>query len=412
MKRFRFSTLALLIASAALALAPVAGATVGYTPVTGGTPGLGPGVAPPSIVPGKEYSHNFDESTLGGGGVFDPEQIIAWDGIGGAADGLDFTGTRPSFTPDSEIDALANHGDHLYGRILSDEAHLVFSIDDMFTGYSFGAPFAGFVPSAGPVMLANGNLIGGAGELSVELGVMGVSAGNPLDTQMLWAPQPAINAMPFPIDVDGVELWGPEPGFAADTDKYSLDTDILSFSPAGGGGPIPGDAVSVWNGSGSPYIAHSTIAIAVSTLLGPDSAGGIPFQQINLDALMVQDTVGSSDEFERDPTGGPGTDSIIFSIEQIIDPGDPDGYYATGSELFVLDASGSITFLAHGGHLWDHAYSLAVFEIFLTDDNNYAVIDINAIEAVSEGVVPEPSGLALLSLGMGLMGWRRRRSSV
>lgn len=408
MKRIRFATSSLLGAAFAIALAPTAGATVAYTPVTGGTPGLGPGVAPPSIVPGKEYSHDLDESTAGVGGVFDPQQIIAWDGIGGAADGLDFTGTRPSYTPEDQMDAIANHGDHLYGRLLADEAHLVFSVDDMFTGYSVGTPFAGFVPSAGPVFLANGNTIGGAGELSYELGIAGVSAGNPADFQALWAPQPTINAMPVPIDVDGVELWGPEPAFSADTDKYSLDVDLLSFGSA-----IAGDAVSVWNGSGSPYIAHSTIVTAVVTLLGPDSAGGEPFQQINLDALMVQDVIGSPDEFEFDPAGGLGGDSIIFSIEQIIDPGDPDGYYATGSELFVLDASGSVTFLAHGGHLWDHAYSLATFSVFPgagPDDPNYGVIDINAIEAISEGVVPEPSGMALMLVGAGLVGGRRRRS--
>jgi hypothetical protein len=388
-------------------------ATVPYTPVTGGTPGLGPGVAPPSLVPGKEFSHDLDLTTLGGGGILDPEQIVAWDGIGGTADGLDFTGTRPSFTPDSQIDAMANHIDHLYTRILTDEAHLVFSIDDMFTGYSFGAPFPGILPPAGPVVLANGSVIGGPGELSVELGVMGVSAGNPLDTQLLWAAQPMINTMPLPVDVDGVELWGPEPAFSADTDKYSLDTDFLSFSaPGGPPGPIPGDAVSVWNGSGSPYIAHSTIVTAVAALLGPDSAGGVPVDRVNLDALMVQDTLGSPDEFEFDPAGGLAADSIIFSIEQIPDPGDPDGYYATGSELIVLDASGAAFFLTHGGHVWDHAYSLAVFSILPgvgPDDPNYGVVDINAIEAISEAVVPEPTSLALMVMGVGLLRVRRRR---
>lgn len=413
MKRLRFRSSVLVGASCTLALTPLCWATVPYTPVTGGTPGLGPGIAPPSIVPGKEFSHDLDLTTLGGGGILDPEQIVAWDGIGGAADGLDFTGTRPLYPPDSQIDAMANHLDHLYPRILADEAHLVFSVDDMFTGYSFGSPFAGFLPPAGPIILANGSIIGGPGELSVELGVMGVSTGNPLDTQLLWAAQPMINAMPLPIDVDGVELWGPEPGLFGDTDKYSLDTDILSFSvPGGPSGPIPGDAVSVWNGSGSPYIAHSAIVTAVATLLGPDSGGAVPVELVNLDALMVQDTVGSPDEFEFDPAGGLDADSIIFSIEQIPDFGDADGYYATGSELFVLDASGSVFFLSHGGHLWDHAYSLAAFSIFPglgPGDPNYAVIDINAIEAISEGVVPEPSVMAMLLVGMGLLGTRRRR---
>lgn len=402
MKSLRIKTTAMLGASCALA--PIAWATVPYTPVAPGTPGLGPGVAPPSVIPGKEYSTDFDDNTTGAGGIADPEQVIAWDGIGGAADGLDFTFTRPLFTPESQIDAIANHGDHLYGHLLSDEAHLVFSVDNVYTGYSFGMSFVGILPSAGPVFLGNGNTIGGAGELSYELGVAGVSVGNAPDFQALWAAQPMINAMPVPGDVDGVELWGPEPGFTADTDKYSLDTDFLSFGTA-----IVGDAVSVWNGSGTPYIPHSMIVGAVTMLLGPD----VDPVRINLDALMVHDVVGEIDTFDFDPAGGLDGDSIIFSIEQIADPGDPDGYYATGSELFVLDASGTVTFLAHGGHLWDHAYSLVAFSAFPgmgPNDQNYAVIDINAIEAISEGVVPEPTGLALLLVGFGLMGVRRRRA--
>ena len=39
-----------------------------------------------------------------------------------------------------------------------------------------------------------------------------------------------------------------------------------------------------------------------------------------------------------DPTGGGQGDQIIFSIRQMIDLTDPSGYYATGSELFVLAA--------------------------------------------------------------------------
>ena len=49
---------------------------------------------------------------------------------------------------------------------------------------------------------------------------------------------------------------------------------------------------------------------------------------------MVRDVVGETDDFGRDPTGGGDHDAIIFSIEQLANPADPDGYYATGSELF------------------------------------------------------------------------------
>jgi hypothetical protein len=135
---------------------------------------------------------------------------------------------------------------------------------------------------------------------------------------------------------------------------------------------------------------------------------------INLDALMVRDIIDDGegpDTFDRDPDGQIG-DRIIFSISQIPNPQDPDGYYATGSELFVLDASqpNLPTFLFHGGHLWDHNYALSNLKIAPNlIDNGYAVIDINAIEAISEGVVPEPATWLLLPLaGIAAIGLRRR----
>ncbi len=74
-----------------------------------------------------------------------------------------------------------------------------------------------------------------------------------------------------------------------------------------------------------------------------------------MDAMMVNDNA-VEDPFEPATIVSPG-DTVLFSIRQIPDPGDPDGYYATGSELFVLGGVGGPAFLMHGGHLWDHAYS-------------------------------------------------------
>ncbi|MBN1854489.1 MAG: PEP-CTERM sorting domain-containing protein [Pirellulales bacterium] len=369
-------------------------ATIPYGALAPGIPGFGPGVAPVGIVPGKEYSHDVDLSSAGLGGIPDPEQIVAWDGSGGTADGLDFSGTRFAFDIESQIDATANHGDHLFSQLLTDDAHLIFSVDDSYTGFVGGAVVMGTAPSAGPITLANGNVIGGAGELSLEWAVFG--GANPANTQMSWAKQPELNGDPLPKDIDGVELWGPEPGFVADVDKYSLDVDMLSFNTA-----LAGDAVSVWNGTGSPYIALSTIYGAVSKLLD------IPIDNVNLDALMVRDTSGSPEEFERDPLGGGNHDTIVFSIRQI--PNTAGGYLATGSELFVLDAAGNVSFLRHGGHLWDKAFALANFNVAQNPDD-LEVLDINAIEAISESVVPEPTSMLLLaSCLLGLVGYRWRR---
>jgi hypothetical protein len=404
-----YLTLALMIA---LGTGSPVAATVPYGSLSGGTPGgLGPLLAKPSVIPGKEYSHDVDEETLAPGGIADPEQVIAWDGSGGTDDGVDFSGSRGAlYAPDDEVDAIANHGDHLFRQLqgsegVKDSAHLIFSHDDMISIYTsplgggvFPTPF--LVPSAGPVAISNGNIIGGAGELSYETAF----AFTPPSTQGVWATQPAINAMPVPGDVDGVEVWGPEPAFLADADKYSLNVDFFS-------------GTSVWNATGTPYISHATIVAAVTSLLGPVS-GVLPFptfidgnDAINLDALMVQDIIpgDAHDTFDRDPTGAPG-DRIIFSIRQIVDPSDPSGYYATGSELFVLDASTGASFLVHGGHVWDKAYALSDLALPAALVNGLAVIDINAIEAISEQVVPEPtSAMLLLVAGMGLALTARRR---
>jgi hypothetical protein len=393
-----------------LVVPSVASATIPYGPLSGGIPGsLGPGLASPSAVPGKEYSHDVDFTTTGGGGIADPQQVIAWDGSGGTADGLDFTGTRPLYTPEDQVDALANHGDHLFSELIgpADRAHLVFSHDDLISVYPGAGGFVPFVvPSAGPVALSGGSVIGGAGELSYEL----ASAFAPPSTHGVWAPQPAINGMPLPRDVDAVELWGPEPALSADSNKYSLEVDGFS-------------GTSVWDlTTGSTYIPHGTIVSAVGALLGPVS-GVLPYPDffdgdaaVNLDALMVRDIIGSDSTFDRDPAGGPG-DQIIFSIRQIVDPMDPDGYYATGSELFVLDATtGTLgtTYLFHGGHLWDHAYALLSLAIPPALINGgRAVIDINAIEAVPATVIPEPSSVVLLAMvGVGAATFARRRGAV
>ena len=401
-----------------------AGATIPYgttgTPAPG-VPGFGKSVTPPTMVPGKEYSHDMDYEITAVGTAADPEQIVNWDGFGGVANGIDYSMTRLSWTVDQDIDAIANRRDYAFQQLKADEAHLLFSLDDAFVGYTFGSPFAGTIPPGTPpgVVLGNGNLVGGSGEVNYELATAGAAAGNPFDMQGLWAAQADVNGMPLPGDVDGLEVWGPEPtpgGMSlGDADKYSLDVDILNF-----GATVGGDAVSVWNGSGTPYVMHSAVTAAVTSLLGPlpshlDAA-------INLDALMVYDVIsqGGEDVFDFVPDRGgvgsgeafPMADEIIFSIRQIPDPLDTDGYYATGSELFVMSADPltPAVYLAHGGHLWDHAYTLAAFEVFKQDPNNYAVLDINAIEAVGQDVVPEPASAVMLLLGAGAMMTRRRRS--
>jgi hypothetical protein len=407
-----------LVGTVAALIATPASATVPYTPIAlppGAMPGIGPGLISPKETFGKEYSHDTDQTTLFGGGISDPEQVIAWDGIGGTADGLDYSGTRLTFDTESQVDATANHADALFRQVREDRAHLIFSHDDMVSVY-FGAPpgpgggsFSPVkLPSAGPVTVSGGNSIGGAGEISYE--VAGLFA--PPSTQGVWATQSEVNGMPRPADVDGVEVWGPEPGTTGDADKYSLQVDFMS------GGFAGAPATSVWNLAGTPYIPHATIVAAVTSLLGPVPGGAVlPFptfidgdDAINLDALMVYDAIGEIDSFDRTPDGSPG-DQIIFSIQQIPNSSDPDGYYATGSELFVLDASlgpGGVKYLEHGGHAWDQGYALSSLAISPNlIDNGYGVIDINAIEAIGALIIPEPASLTLLAAGLGAMAMLR-----
>lgn len=392
------------MALGATGLTGVAPATIPYTPVTTGAFGFGPGVVPVERVFGKEYSHDFDHDTTGAGGGADPQQIVAWDGLGGTTDGIDYSLTRPDWRPDQQIDAIANHNDAMFRQLLNNESHLIFTHDDEIAhlGRSpTGAPVLGLgaVPSAGPVLLANGNTIGGAGEVSIEESL----AFSAPETQGLWASQSQVNGMPLPRDIDGLEVWGPEPAKDADADKYSLDLDFAS-------------GVSVWNGSGSAYIDHGTIVSAVESLLGAIPGPAIlPFDNqestnaINVDALMVWDRFGDSDTFDRDPTGDTnGMDQILFSIRQIVDLADPTGYYATGSELFLLDASGVASFFDHGGHVWDKSYALSSLSLPTFAANNIrAVIDINGIESVAS--VPEPAGVAMLGAVMAAIVAMRRR---
>jgi len=344
-------------------------------------PAPGPGIPKPVSVPGKEFSHFADRDMFG---AADFEQVIGWDGNpanpgGGAGvmDGFDYSGSRPGFgggrDQDREIDALANSLDALFRSVRADTSALLFSVDSRTS------------PAGAPIPTSGGNLIGEAGDISFER--IGAPA------QGIWALGPVdIDSMTPPRDVDGLEVWGGEPdpnlgGF--DANRYSHDLDAVT-------------GVSVWaydfsSHASTPYVPHSDIVTAVISLLGfPE--GEIDVDDIDLDALMVQD-VGAANEFDEG-------DSIIFSINQLIDP--VIGVYATGSEIFTLDvtAAGKLAgFLKHGGHVWDPTYALSDMRVAGSD----RLLDINALEAVS---VPEPATAAMAAFSLfGLAAFRRRRQT-
>lgn len=318
-------------------------------------PGAGVGLPLPSEVPGKEFSQLPDRDATG---AADPQQIVSWDGIGGTADAANYFGSEPQVPSTFEIDAIANHNDALFDPLLADNATLIFSVGN------------GVSPTAsGEITTSGGFVIGRSGDLSYESAVTGQTG--------IWATAAEIDAMNPPVDVDGVELWGPEqPGFNAN--RYSLRGDADN-------GFVLGFGISVYcpgcGSLGNAYIVQAGVRDDVAELLGQPEDFGLESEDIDLDAMIIGDT---GDETS---IAVHGEDAYIFSIRQLAIPGKPGEFYATGSEIFVKRTDGTREFLFHGGHLWDRDWALANMKF------GQRQMDINALEAVS---VPEPATAVLV----------------
>jgi hypothetical protein len=341
------------------------------------SPAAGAMLPTPVQVRGKEFSHQLDRDASG---VLSPENNVAWDGNpanpgggAGVANGNNYFGTQFVTPTSMEVDAIAHHNDALFHPVINDQAHLVFSIGN------------GTSPTgSGTTTLGNGAVIGRAADLSYEApgtGVMGIWASAPTD----------IDSMTAMLDLDGVELWGPEPP-VFDSNRYSLSQDAGNF----------GISVYCHACTLDPYFAHAAVVETLAQLIGPLPAGVEP-DEIDLDAMMVSDPDGPDSIF------GTGDEQIMFSVRQIRDGQDPDGFYVTGSEIFVVKAPAAAggpttrSFLSHGGHLWDHDWTL---ENMVTGEGRQ--LDVNALEAVS---VPEPGGLSIVMLASWFaIGIGRRRS--
>jgi hypothetical protein len=267
-------------------------------------------------VPGKELSTHRDRDMTGGA---DPEQNIAWDGIGGTGNTFDYSGSREvnnEIDQDREVDALSNSNDALYHAVIDNMSGLLFSVDD--------DPNIYLEASAGGIgVWADQDISSPDGASSSDIDDM-----NPI------------------FDTDGLEVWGLDGPGNDDANNYSLEDGPV-------GAPDP-NGVAVWSFLGGVSTANwyaDEIAEIVSVVTGFDIGRLV---NLNLDAMMTFDS----------------TNEIMFSV-------DPIAGLLDGGEIFVGFRGGvGSHFLSHGGHLWDTAFDVSG-TFGLRSEN------INALEAIS-----------------------------
>lgn len=290
--------------------------------------------APPDPHPGKEFSHEADRDAAG---VADPEQVVLWDGAGGTADGIDYGG-------DGDVDAIANHGDALF-----------FDVSHNLTAAAFSLRTVAGTDVAGVAVWyeTTGGLIAP------------------------WAPAPMVDAMTPVINLDGLEIWGPEGPLVTDSDadRFSL------FGDPGG--------TAVFNADGTTYIPWAAL---LADLTGLDSTFANLQDFLDLDALMVMD-VGSVGVLDAG-------DEILFSLWPILVPGAAPYF---GDAVYHWVVGTGMSYLAHGGHLWTNGWTASHF------GDPYNVDGLEAL-ALPERAAPEPAALSLLGIGLAGLGWARRRS--
>lgn len=277
----------------------------------------------PFEVPGKEYITELNTTALG---VPLTGQTVGWDGLGGAFDSFVF-GTR-------ELDGIAHMADGHFEGLLADENALILSLRT--PGPASTDPMFGGLPAS--LFYQEGAVFGG------DTGV--------------WATAPMLNAAAPPIQISGIELWGP----AGDTTHWS------EFGDSGGS--------SIFTSAGT-YLTASEIEFAIGATVG-----------IDVDALMILDHFGGTDLFHVG-------DFALISIRANSE--------FDGGEIWLLErgAGGALSasFFDHGGVLWDTDNEVAaLFGL------PFGIEDIDALEVV----IPAPATPAVLAL-LGLFATRRRR---
>lgn len=414
------------------------------------------GATPAREVYGKEYSHTdwFTAATVLGldpnlvniedhdaFATPDPLQVVSWDGLpgpygplgpgsggpnSGSVDAFDFGSPTYSFEHrEGQIDALANRGDFLFRQVTDNTATLLFSVTaDL--GISGAAKAHVHFEDPDPVDLSpTGDVADVWAVIEAPPAGPGLGPGvnhhvvEDLDALEVWGPEPPTHNRPAGIPTPVVE--GYIGGFGvgpatADANRFSLDVDaatgvsVFAFSASG---PSAGLI--------TPWVPHSEIVAAVESLLLSGMGDGLRLDPESLHLIDVDGTMASDVEPDLDHTSlswGPG-DELLFTVDPftagVIDASGAviGSVFMDGGEIMHLSKTGlgpgafAVSYLSHGGHLWDTAFDVS-------GTFGYEFEDVDALEAVGtltgdiDIPTPEPSAAVLAVVGAAIAGWRRR----
>ena len=352
-------------------------------------PKPGPLLPPPVRVPGKEVS--FGNLTALEGDrdqLFAPAagQAVFFDGVRVPGQ----SGLRNSWNFDGlQVDAMANIGDALFQAVKSDSTWLLFSVQNDRYGNAIFAE----APGAYPGLVAPGKIclwsILGCKTTNNTPEVVGayfqgfgalLKNGNPID---ILDPSPTypVTADQHLIDVDGLEVWGPEPNLGYNPSANDPASDANVFSAEGD------STFSVKCRTAG--VCHTYTQSEIAAALGRPGLAST----IDVDGLMTNLSA------TLDGGGLPYLD-MLFSVR----PNDGLDW----AEIWAWSGvPGDLAApLIHGGHAWDTAFNLrgklideGFGDMALSTTPPGVDVNLDAMEAVSD--VPGPLPLFGLASAFG-----------
>jgi hypothetical protein len=346
-------------------------------------PAPSPVLPAPINVPGKEVS--FGNLTAQEGDrdqlfASSPGQALFFDGV----NILPQSGLRNShFYGNLQVDALSNISDILFYEIRNNTTNLLFSVqNDRWGNAIFAEHPNGDISLWSTTKGVVGNFFSSFGSLVVN--------GN---SSSVIDPDPSypLTSTGHLIDVDGLEVWGPEPsahGLNSGTDDPNYDANV--FSPEGDG-PFSVKCVDALAN------CHLYTQVDIANAIGRSDLAA----SIDVDGLMT--AISSAVDLQ-----GKNYLEMHFSIRPI------DVF--DGAEIWTWNGQpGTLaTPLMHGGHLWNTAFNLrqTLINKGFPDpglSNSGAEVNLDAMEAAS--TVPGPLPVLGLASAFGFTRRLRRRIS-